>query len=98
MRLLVVEDDASIRGVLARGLTEEGFAVDQAADGEEGWFKATDPAYDLIVLDLMLPKKDGLSLLRELRSQGIRTPVLVLTARDAVSDRIRGLDDVPMTT
>jgi len=92
MRLLVVEDDASIRGVLARGLTEEGFAVDQAVDGEEGWFKACDPAYDLIVLDLMLPKKDGLTLLRELRAEGIRTPVLVLTARDAVPDRIRGLD------
>lgn len=92
MRLLVVEDDASIRGVLVRGLTEEGFAVDQAVDGEEGWFKASDPAYDLIVLDLMLPKRGGLTLLRELRSQGIRTPVLVLTARDAVPDRIRGLD------
>ena len=92
MRLLVVEDDASIRGVLVRGLTEEGFAVDQAVDGEDGWYKASDPAYDLIVLDLMLPKKDGLTLLRELRSQGIRTPVLVLTARDAVPDRIRGLD------
>jgi DNA-binding response OmpR family regulator len=93
MRLLVVEDDAAIRGVLTRGLTEEGFAVDQAVDGQEGAFKACDPAYDLIVLDLMLPKKDGLTLLRELRAQGIRTPVLVLTARDAVPDRIRGLDD-----
>ena len=93
MRLLVVEDDASIRAVLVRGLTEEGFAVDQAVDGEDGCFKASDPAYDLIILDLMLPKTDGLSLLRELRSQGIRTPVLVLTARDAVPDRIRGLDD-----
>jgi DNA-binding response OmpR family regulator len=93
MRLLVVEDDASIRGVLVRGLTEEGFAVDQAVDGEDGSFKASDPIYDLIILDLMLPRKDGLTLLRELRSQEIRTPVLVLTARDAVPDRIRGLDD-----
>ena len=92
MRVLVVEDDASIRSVLVRGLTEEGFAVDQAADGEDGLCKAPDPAYDLIVLDLILPKRDGLSLLRQLRSQGITTPVLILTARDAVSERIRGLD------
>ena len=92
MRVLVVEDDASIRSVLVRGLTEEGYAVDQAANGEDGLRKASDPAYDLIILDLVLPKKDGLSLLRELRLQGITTPVLVLTARDAVTERIRGLD------
>jgi len=92
MRVLVVEDDASIRSVLVRGLTEEGFAVDQAADGEVGLAKALDPAYDLIILDLVLPKRDGLSLLRWLRSQEIATPVLILTARDAVPDRIRGLD------
>jgi len=92
MRVLVVEDDAAIRGFLVRGLTEEGFAVDQAADGEDGCFKAVDPAYDLIILDLTLPKKDGMTLLRGLRSQGMTTPVLVLTARDAVADRIRGLD------
>jgi DNA-binding response OmpR family regulator len=92
MRVLVIEDDAAIRGFLVRGLTEEGFAVDQAADGEDGRFKATDPVYDLILLDMMLPKIDGLSLLRDVRSQGITTPVLVLTARDAIPDRIHGLD------
>jgi DNA-binding response OmpR family regulator len=92
MRVLVVEDDAAIRGFLVRGLTEEGFAVDQAADGLEGQFKAADPCYDLILLDLMLPRGDGLTLLQAIRSGGLTTPVLVLTARDAVSDRIRGLD------
>jgi DNA-binding response OmpR family regulator len=92
MRVLVVEDDAAIRGFLVRGLTEEGFAVDQAADGEDGRFKAADPVYDLVILDLMLPKVDGWAVLRELRAQGRTTPVLVLTARDAISDRVRGLD------
>jgi DNA-binding response OmpR family regulator len=92
MRLLIVEDDAAIRGFLVRGLSEEGFAVDEATDGEEGRFKAGDAAYDLIVLDLTLPKQDGLSLLADLRRQAVKTPVLVLTARDAVADRVRGLD------
>jgi DNA-binding response OmpR family regulator len=92
MRVLVIEDDAAIRGVLVRGLTEEGFAVDESVDGEEGRFKAADPAYDLVLLDLWLPKVDGVELLRDLRAHGITTPVLILTARDAVSDRIRGLD------
>lgn len=92
MRVLVVEDDASIRSVLVRGLTEEGFAVDEAADGEVGLSKAADPAYDLVILDLVLPKRDGLAVLRGLRSQEVATPVLILTARDAVPDRIRGLD------
>ncbi len=92
MRILIVEDDASIRGVLTRGLTEEGFAVDQAVDGAEGLAKASDPAYDIVVLDLFLPRKDGLLVLQELRHKGVTTPVLVLTARDAVADRIRGLD------
>jgi DNA-binding response OmpR family regulator len=92
MRLLVVEDNVAIRRFLVRGLTEEGFAVDQAADGAEALFKATDPAYDVILLDLLLPLHDGLSVLRDLRSRGVETPVLVLTARDTISDRIRGLD------
>jgi DNA-binding response OmpR family regulator len=92
MRVLVVEDDAAIRGFLVRGLTEEGFAVDEAADARDGQFKAADPSYDLILLDLMLPRGDGLALLQAIRSGGLTTPVLVLTARDAVSDRIRGLD------
>jgi DNA-binding response OmpR family regulator len=92
MRVFVVEDDEAIRGFLVRGLTEEGFAVDSASDGDSGGFQAADPAYDLIILDLMLPGKNGVAVLRELRSRGITTPVLVLTARDAVADRILGLD------
>jgi two-component system OmpR family response regulator len=92
MRVLIVEDDADISQVLVRGLGEEGFAVDLARDGEDGAFKAANPAYDVIVLDLMLPKADGLTVLRGLRAAGLTTPVLVLTARDAVADRIRGLD------
>jgi DNA-binding response OmpR family regulator len=92
MRILVVEDDPAISSFLVRGLTEEGFVVDLSADGEDGMFKAVDPAYDLIVLDLMLPKVNGLNILQEVRAHGLTVPVLVLTARDAVSDRIRGLD------
>jgi DNA-binding response OmpR family regulator len=92
MRVLIIEDDSAIRTFLVRGLTEEGFAVDHAAEGEDGHFKASDPAYDLIVLDLNLPKMDGLTLLRDLRAKGMTTPVLVLTARDAVAERVRGLD------
>jgi DNA-binding response OmpR family regulator len=92
MRLLVVEDDNAIRGFLVRGLAEEGFAVDEATDGEQGRLKAADPAYDLIVLDLNLPKADGLAILRDLREHGLPTPVLVLTARDTVADRVAGLE------
>jgi len=92
MRVLIVEDDPDISQVLQRGLTEEGCAVDLARDGEDGAFKAANPAYDVIVLDLLLPKVDGLTVLRGMRAAGLMTPVLVLTARDAVADRIRGLD------
>jgi DNA-binding response OmpR family regulator len=92
MRILIVEDDPAIRGFLVRGLTEEGFAIDWADDGEEALHKAQDPAYDLVVLDLMLPVMSGLAVLRDLRRRQIKVPVLVLTARDAVNDRIQGLD------
>jgi two-component system OmpR family response regulator len=78
--------------MLTRGLTEEGFVVDVARDGEDGAHKAANPVYNVIVLDLMLPKVDGLTVLRGLRACGRTTPVLVLTAKDAVADRIRGLD------
>jgi DNA-binding response OmpR family regulator len=88
----VVEDYAPLRATLARGLEEEGFAVDASGDGEEGEWYAARNAYDAIVLDLMLPKRDGLAVLRNLRAGGCRAPVLVLTARDAVDDRVRGLD------
>jgi two-component system, OmpR family, response regulator len=92
MRLLIVEDDARIRNFLVRGLSEEGFAVDTAADGDDGVFKADDPAYDLIILDVMLPRKDGWEILRSLQRRAERPPVLVLTAKDDVADRVRGLD------
>ncbi len=92
MRILVVEDQRKIAAFLRRGLEEEGYAVDLASDGEEGLDFATSALYDLIVLDVMLPKRDGLSVCRELRLQGSRAPILMLTARDTVADRIAGLD------
>jgi DNA-binding response OmpR family regulator len=92
MRVLVVEDEPSISGFLNQGLTEAGYAVDLARDGEEGFAFATLSEYDAVVLDIMLPNKDGLTMLRQLRGRDIITPVLVLTARDALEDRVRGLD------
>jgi DNA-binding response OmpR family regulator len=92
MRLLVIEDYALLRDSLARGLRDLGYAVDAASDGEQGLAHAKNHPYDAIVLDLMLPGRDGLSVLRALRSGGQRVPVLILTARDAVSDRVAGLD------
>ena len=91
MRILVVEDDADLRCLLARALRAEGYAVDTAEDGEDGLVKAGSWEYDAVVLDLMLPKRDGLSVLAELRRRR-PTPVLILTARDTVHDRVRGLD------
>jgi heavy metal response regulator len=92
MRVLVVEDELRVRSFVERGLREAGFAVDAAADGEDGLRLALVNPYDAVVLDLMMPKRDGLSVLRELRSAGRATPVLVLSARDEVDDRVRGLD------
>ena len=92
MRLLVVEDQPDLRSVLAQALREAGYAVDTAADGREGLHKAVADQYDAIVLDLMMPLMDGWTVLRELRGQGHRVPVLILTARDSVNDRVRGLD------
>lgn len=92
MRLLVIEDYAVLRDSLVRGLEELGYAVDAAADGAKGLWYAQNHPYDAIVLDLMLPGMDGLELLRKLRGGGNRVPVLVLTARDSVSDRVLGLD------
>ena len=91
MRLLVVEDEPDLQNLLARALRGQGYAVDTADDGEQGLYKAQTWDYDAIVLDWMLPKLDGLSLLRELRRKK-RTPVLLLTARDATDDRVSGLD------
>jgi DNA-binding response OmpR family regulator len=92
MRILVVEDAASLARSLAQGLSEEGFAVDVAGDGEEGLHFAVEIAYDAIVLDRMLPRLDGLSLLRRARERGVRAPVLLLTALGEVQDRVDGLD------
>ena len=91
MRVLVVEDEPDLLRVVAATLREDGYAVDTAADGEEALFKATAWDYDAIVLDVMLPKLDGWSVLRRMRVVK-RTPVLMLTARDTVGDRVRGLD------
>jgi DNA-binding response OmpR family regulator len=91
MRVLVVEDEPELLSVIARVLREDGYAVDEAADGEHGLYKATAWDYDAIILDLMLPKIDGWGVLAGLRRKR-KTPVLILTARDAVKDRVRGLD------
>ncbi len=92
MRVLIVEDEPELRRVTARSLREDGYAVDEAADGEEGLYKATTWEYDVIVLDLMLPKVSGWEVLTTFRKSH-KTPVLILTARDAIDDRVRGLDN-----
>ncbi len=92
MRILLIEDYLPLRRSLEQGLREAGFAVDASGDGEEGlWYATTNP-YDAIILDLMLPKIDGLMLLKRLRAGGNLTQVLILTARDSVEDRVHGLD------
>jgi two-component system copper resistance phosphate regulon response regulator CusR len=92
MRILLVEDDAVIASSLSKGLREEAYAVDVATDGDAAVYQAAVNPYDAIVLDVMLPKRDGFAVCRELRRRGLTTPVLMLTARDAVNDRIAGLD------
>jgi heavy metal response regulator len=92
MRVLVVEDEPGIAQFVRQGLSEAGYAVDVACNGQEGLDYALVAEYDVLVIDIMLPKMDGLCLLRELRDRGIKTPVLLLTARDAVEDRVAGLD------
>ena len=92
MRMLVVEDERRITAFIKRGLEEEQYAVDVAYDGEEALDWAAVVDYDLIVLDVLLPKKDGIEVCRELRAQGNKVPILMLTARDAIEDRVRGLD------
>jgi len=91
MRLLVVEDEPELLSVVARAFREDGYAVDEAADGEDGLFRAVACEYDAVVLDVMLPKLDGWAVLDRLRRTR-KTPVLLLTARDTVGDRVRGLD------
>jgi two-component system OmpR family response regulator len=92
MRVLVVEDEPKMAGLLRRGLAEEGYAIDLAATGEDAIWAATENAYDAIVLDIMLPDLDGFEVCRRLRADGRWAPVLMLTARDGVHDRVRGLD------
>jgi DNA-binding response OmpR family regulator len=92
MRILVVDDDRRLCTVIKRGLLEEAYAVDLAYDGEEGEYLAEVNPYDLIILDIMLPNKDGIEVCRELRAKKINTPILMLTAKDTVDDRVKGLD------
>ena len=92
MRILLVEDDADLAQFIRKGLKEEHYAVDVAADGEEGLALALDNAYDLMILDIMLPKLDGLTLCRRVRDKRITTPVLLLTARNTVEAKVSGFD------
>jgi two-component system OmpR family response regulator len=92
MRILVVEDDSKVASFLARALEEEGHAVDQAGDGESGAGLAHVNEYDLILLDVQLPKRDGLQVAAELRRNGVATPILMLTSRDTTQDVVRGLN------
>ncbi|MDC3379010.1 response regulator transcription factor [Planctomycetota bacterium] len=92
MRILVVEDEAKVANALRDGLESEHYRVKLATSGEEGFFLASSEQFDLVLLDVMLPGRDGMEILRTLRSKGHETPVLLLTARDAVEDRVAGLD------
>jgi len=91
MRILVVEDDPKIASFVVNGLKQSGFAVDHSADGAEGYFKAQSISYDAAIVDLMLPKLDGLKLIQQLRAKGVHMPVLILSAKASVDDRVRGL-------
>ena len=91
-KILIVEDDAETAAYLVNGLAQEGHVVEHVADGQEGLFRATDGSYDLIILDRMLPKLNGLALLRALRAADVASPVLILSALGTVGDRIEGLD------
>lgn len=92
MRILVVEDEKKVSGFIKRGLKEEGYAVDIAGDGEEGHYLASTNEYDLIILDIMLPKMDGIRLCQKLRSEDHTLPILFLSAKDKVKDKVAGLD------
>jgi len=92
VRILIVEDEHRLSNIIKKGLVEDGFAVDQAFDGEEGLYLAETEQYDLIVLDIMLPKLDGLQLCKELRRENVKTPVLMVTAKSTTEDKVAGLD------
>src|ERR1041385_7923287 len=91
-RILVIEDEKKTAAFLAKGLREAGFAVDVAIDGESGLKQARASKFDLLIVDIMLPHKDGWDVVAELRRDGARTPILFLTARDSVRDRVKGLE------
>ena len=92
MRILLVEDEARVAGFIARGLREQAYAVDIASDGEQALYQASVNDYDLVILDVLLPVKDGHAVCRELRASGLGAPVLMLTALNSVDDRVAGLD------
>jgi heavy metal response regulator len=92
MRFLIVEDEKKVAGFIKRGLEQEGYTVDVAYDGVEGTEFALARSYGMIILDIMLPKKDGLEVLKTIKEDGIKAPVILLTARDSVEDRVRGLN------
>jgi DNA-binding response OmpR family regulator len=92
LRILIIEDEQKVRKALADGLATEGYQVRAAGTGEEGFFLVSDESFDLILLDLMLPRRDGLEILAALRKRRLETPVLILTAKDTIEDRVQGLD------
>jgi DNA-binding response OmpR family regulator len=92
MRILVVEDARRLAGIIKRGLLEHGYAVDNAYDGEEAEYMAETTPFDLVIMDVMLPKKDGVSVCRDLRAKRVNVPILILTAKDSVEDKVAGLD------
>lgn len=92
MRVLIAEDEEKVASFLVRGLSEAGYAVDHAADGDEAAWLAENHSYDAMILDVMMPGRDGITLVRQLRRKGIRAPVILLTARTRVEDRVQGLD------
>jgi len=92
MRILVVEDEKKVSAIIKKGFEEEGYTVDVAFDGEEGVSKAESTAFDLIIMDIMMPKKDGLTAIKEIREKKISTPILCLSAKDTVDDIVSGLE------
>ncbi len=92
MRVLVVEDERRLAGIIRRGILEAGYSVDNAYDGEEAQYMAENTPYALIILDIMLPKKDGVAVCRDLRLKNVNTPILMLTAKGSIEDRVTGLD------
>src|SRR5215831_1603760 len=91
MRILVVEDDSKIASFVVNGLKQNGYAVDHCGDGEDGLARAQAISYDALIMDVMLPKLDGLAVIQDLRAKGVRAPVLILSAKASVDDRVRGL-------